>query len=106
MKKIYPLLLILKKLKSKDLSIVLSFISHDGCDLINNVVHNALYNKSVKNRSRLRKKLEADKNILRYLVSKKPSLKSKQKKLSQVGGSIKNILSTFIPVLENFLYKK
>lgn len=106
MKKAFPVLKVLKKLKTPDLEIILTSLNDENCEYIIDLVHNALYNKTINNRSSLRSKLIKDKANLRYLTSKKRSLKNKRKRFKQMGGSLALILTTLLPLVADLIFKK
>jgi len=103
LKRMLPLLQTIKDFKPKQRrSILLNHLDDEACETIYEAVANVLKNERVdpKTRLRLKKKLAAHKNDLRYLASpsKKPALK--KKKLAKMGGfPLTAILSAAIPLL-------
>lgn len=103
---VFPFLKLFKKLNVEERKVLTLFLNEQGLDAIYQSIHNGLYNPLVKNRKNLKKKLLAEKSILRYLASPKTNLLRKKKKLTQVGGSLSLILGAVLPLLANLLMPK
>lgn len=106
LKKVFPVLNVLSKLKEDDRKILLGYLNEESCTGIYDCVHNALHNKRLRNRNDLRRRIQQHKNELRYIVKDTRHSKEKQKKLVQSGGSIGLILSAVLPLLAQYLFKR
>ena len=107
LRKAYPLLDLLTRLKPADRTTLLEFLNKDGCNAIYKCLENGLYNERIpaSQRSLLASKLAGDKSALRDMISPRRAASTKQKRLVQSGGAIGMILATVLPILANFLYK-
>ena len=109
LRKIFPLLKVLNRLKPDDLTVILEFLNTRGCEAVCDCVKNAIHNQhiSTKNKKKLKKRLVKDKQIYYRLIKGRKASKQKQKKLVQVGGSaVGLIISAVLPVLAQYLFKK
>jgi hypothetical protein len=100
-RKTLPLLDVLKRASHGQSCILLAHLDEEGCNAVYDCVAIVLSGKNISKRKRssLLRILEADRQNLRFIANPKKSLRQKRKKLTQVGGSIKHILTSAIPIL-------
>jgi hypothetical protein len=110
-KKYLPLLNILKKLKPKDVSDLVEFLSDDAidniCECVYNVIHTDL-NLPSRKKSKLRNFIKSNCSIhrLNKITSKKEALFKRRKALQQEGKGLPMILATAIPFLVDLIFGK
>ena len=78
----------LKSLSSSKRKEVLPYLSNNSCNCIFECVYNLLKNNSIKNRSKLKKRLENYKKDLRFLGTSNKNFYQKRKRLDKVGETI------------------
>lgn len=103
-RRVHALCEVLAKLTDTERKALLEFVSDEGCEALSLCVYNVLHNDKIPNRAKLRDALVKDKDVFRYLGSRRGSIKNKRKKFVQVGGQLGVILSTVLPLLANYLF--
>ena len=108
LRKAYPLLDLLTRLKPADRTVLLEFLNKDGCESVYKCIENGLYNDRIpaQKRSILASKLSAHKAAFRDMIHPRRAASTKQKRLIQSGGGIGILLATVLPLLASFLFKK
>ena len=91
---------ILKSLPKEKRNNLIPYLSNDGCETIYECVQNILHNRNIKNRGKLRSKLQEHKSDLRFLANPNISSTQKRKRLQNKGGAILPlILTTAVPLI-------
>ena len=108
LRKAYPLLELVLRLKPADRTVVLQFLNKDGCESVYKCIENALFNEQIPSaqRASLSAKLGVYKSAFRDMIHPKRSAVTKQKRLVQSGTGIGILLATVLPMLAKFIYDK
>ena len=106
-KKVVPLIDLLNQLKPPHRKVLLSYLNDNGFALVQSCIFNAINNEALPAREKLRKNLEKDKKMWRYL-SRGKLTKAKKKKIVQSGDGfgLGAILSVVLPMAISYLSKK
>lgn len=105
LKKILPILQILRKIPANKLSLLLPHLDNHLTEIVCGCIYNALHNKELSHRTKkkLKKSLIKKKDDLRYVLQPNRSMLQKKKRLGQVGGSFGVILSAILPLIMSLL---
>jgi hypothetical protein len=106
LKKLFPLLKILRSLSEEDRNVVLPFLTHEGCEGLYDCVYNGLWNETLTDRGDIQKRLGKNKHKFRRLLDERVSSEKKKKTLQQVGGDIGWLLEKVLPALAFHLSRK
>jgi|688.fasta_scaffold07282_18 putative N-acetylmannosamine-6-phosphate epimerase len=108
-KKYLPLLNILKRLKPKDVSDIMEFLTDDAidniCECVYNVIHTDI-NLPSRKKAKLRNFIKSNCSIHRInkITSKKEALFKRRKALSQEGKGLPLLLGAAIPFLTDLIF--
>lgn len=104
-RKCMPLLKTLSKISPEERQQLITFLDEKGCEALINCIQNTLYNKQLRKATvPLRPTLLKHKLDFKNLLNEKKTSKQKRDKLVQVGGfPLGLILSTLLPIVEQFL---
>jgi hypothetical protein len=106
LRKIFPLLTLIKNLTEEDRRVLLCYLNYDGCDgiyaCVSNILENPTYSKAEK--EEIKRVLSKQKKKYRCLISRQEKVCKKHKTLQQVDG-IGFILTKVLPLLDKYLNK-
>lgn len=101
-KRLYPLLQIIEKLDEREKKTLFQHLTHEGCSILYECVHNALHNPTISHECR--KKICCDvkdyKDELRFLANTQVDKKEKKKLLSKLVKPVSTVFSYVFPILE------
>lgn len=106
MRKLFPLLKILNSLDIEERTILLPYLTHEGCEGVYDCVYNGVMNPTLRaeDRQELHRVLIPHKRKLRRLLAEQDPAK-KKRALLQLGAGASLLIEKVFPVLNEFVSK-
>ena len=103
LKKYVPLIDVLSTLSADHQNALVPYLSDESCECLSSVIFNALSNNALdkKDRRKLKGALTSQKGKLRYIANHSKPLKTRRRKIAQLGGGLGVILSILAPLISS-----